>query len=361
MGKCRFLFSNFITDESMLAVSSLRTGIVTSALKEGTGSAILNPSGDYGGSTDLEYIVEIDSIAGGAEVGQATFKWSDGSGAWNAVGVTTSAVNITLNNGVQINWTTGSGADFVVGDRWYFKGINLFTAGKMLDLDRDHRYRSSAIESPNTITITLTAEQLVNALILYDHNLSSSTSIALWGDDAATFDSNVGAAQVIEAVTWTANKILHYLTTTDRTKRYWQIRITDTANTNGYIEIGELYLGSYLELSRNYTEGFERTTETFKEVSELESGISRNWYFGNQEVFELEFNHLLPADIVSMRALFVAISSRAAGQLLPFYLNMDSAIPADTWLVEIEELPVTHKTRSLYEMELELREKMASV
>ncbi len=77
MGKCRFLFSNFITDESMLAVSSLRTGIVTSALKEGTGSAILNTSGDYGGSTDLEYIVEIDSIAGGAEVGQATFRWSD--------------------------------------------------------------------------------------------------------------------------------------------------------------------------------------------------------------------------------------------------------------------------------------------
>ena len=346
----------------MLAVSSLRTGVVTSALKEGTGSAILNTSGDYSGSTDLEYTVEIDSIAGGAEVGQATFKWSDGSGAWNAVGVTTSAVNITLNNGVQINWTTGSGADFVVGDKWYLKGVNLFNAGKMVDLDRDHRYRSSALESPNTITITLTAEQLINALIIYDHNLTSGATIALWGDDAATFDSGTaGAPQVAETITWTDDKILHYLTTADRTKRYWQLRITDTANTDGYIEIGELYLGSYLELSRNYTEGFERTTETFKEVSELKSGINRNWYFGNQEVFELEFNFLTSADVVSMRALFAAISSRATGQLLPFYLNTDSAVPADTWLVEIEELPVTHKTGSLYEMELELREKMASV
>ena len=361
MGKARFLYQNYITDETMLAVSSLRTGVVTSALKEGTGSATLNTSGDFSGSTDLEYTIEIDSIAGGAEVGQATFKWSDGSGAWNAVGVTTSAVNITLNNGVQINWTTGSGADFVVGDKWYFKGVNLFNAGKMIDLDRDHRYRSSALESPNTITITLTAEQLVNALILYDHNLSATATIALWGDDAATFDSDGGNAQVIESVTWAADKILHYLTTADRTKRYWQIRITDTANTDGYIEIGELYLGSYLELSRNYTEGFERATETLKEVNEMKSGVTRNWYYSSREVFELEFNLMPAADIVNMRAMFAAITSRATGQLLPFYLNMDSAVPVDTWLVEIEELPVTHKTKTFYEMDLELKERAVSV
>ena len=47
MGKCRFLYNNLITDESMFTVSSLRTGLVTAALKEGTGSATLNPSGNY--------------------------------------------------------------------------------------------------------------------------------------------------------------------------------------------------------------------------------------------------------------------------------------------------------------------------
>jgi len=147
MGNARFLYDNLITDESMLSVSSLRLGIVTAALKDGTGSAVLNPSGNYSGTTDLEYIIEIDSIAGGAEVGQATFRWSDGGGSWDASSVTTSATNILLNNGIYINWTTGSGADFVVGDRWYFKGINLFNAGKMIDLNRDHRYRSSGLDS----------------------------------------------------------------------------------------------------------------------------------------------------------------------------------------------------------------------
>ena len=147
MSKPRFIYDNLITSETMISVSSLRNGLVTSAKKEGTGSAVITTSGNYSGATDLEYIVEIDSIAGGAEVGQATFKWSDGGGTWDANGVTTSATSILLNNGVYILHTTGTGADFVVGDKWYFKGINLFNAGKVIDRDRDHSYRSKELDT----------------------------------------------------------------------------------------------------------------------------------------------------------------------------------------------------------------------
>ena len=147
MSNPRFIYDSLITDESMISVSSLRNGLVTSAKKEGTGSAVITTSGNFRGPIDLEYIVEIDSIAGGAEVGQATFKWSDGGGTWNANGVTTSSTPIELNYGTMIAHTTGAGADFVVGDKWYFKGINLFNAGKMIDRDRDHIYRSKALDS----------------------------------------------------------------------------------------------------------------------------------------------------------------------------------------------------------------------
>ncbi len=147
MSKARFLYQNLITTESMLTVSSLRPGIVTSAKKEGAGSAILTPSGAFSGAVDFEYIVEIDSIAAGAEVGQATFKWADGGGIWNGSGITTLATNILLNNGVYVKFTTGAGADFVVGDKWYFKGVNLFNAGKMIDFNRDHGYRSAKLDT----------------------------------------------------------------------------------------------------------------------------------------------------------------------------------------------------------------------
>ncbi len=147
MSKHRFIWDNLITSETMLSVSSLRPGIVTTAKKEGAGSAIIVPSGAFSGAVDLEYIVEIDSIGAGAEVGQATFKWSDGGGTWDGSGITTLATNILLNNGVYVKWTTGAGADFVVGDKWYFKGINLFNAGKMIDLNRDHSYRSAKLDT----------------------------------------------------------------------------------------------------------------------------------------------------------------------------------------------------------------------
>ncbi len=143
----RFIFENLVADESMISVSSLRNGLVTSAKKEGTGSAVITISGNFRGPIDLEYIVEIDSIGGGAEVGQATFKWTDGGGTWDATGVLTSATAIELNYGIMISHITGAGADFVVGDKWYFKGINLFNAGQMLDRDRDHIYRSTNLDS----------------------------------------------------------------------------------------------------------------------------------------------------------------------------------------------------------------------
>lgn len=356
----RFLYQNLITAASMITVSSLRAGIVTAAVKDGAGSATLNTSGAYSGSEDLEYIVEIDSIAGGAEVGQATFKWSDGGGTWDATGVTTSAVNILLNNAVYINHASGSGADFVVGDKWYFKGINLFNSAKLIDLDRDHRYRSAALGAPNTITIDLTAAAEVKALVVMDHNFTSAVTLLLEGDDAATFDSDGGSAQFSEAVTYNAEKIVHYLSVAT-TRRYWRLSITDAGNTDGYIEIGELYLGSYLELSRNYRQGFSEETEFLMEQNRTPYGVGQDRFYNQQLTFEFDWNAIVAADITSLKTLIAAIASRSAGTFKPFWFNKDSASPNDSYLVKLDSLPVRHLTRTMYEMPLRFTEVLASV
>lgn len=361
MGKPRFLYNNFITSESMIAVSSLRNGIVTSAKKDGTGSAAITTAGNYTGTTDLEYIVEIDSIVGGAEVGQATFKWSDGGGTWDATGVTTSAVAINLNNGVTVFWTTGSGADFVVGDRWYFKGINLFSAGKLIDNDRNHRYRSAALGAPNTITITLTAEAQVDALVIFDHNFTSAATIVLWGDDAATFDSDGGAAQVIETITWASSKILHYLTTADRTKRYWQLRITDASNPDSYIEIGELFLGNYTELSRSYEPGFSRTINLLHESNVTPYGTSRKRFYNQQISFKYDFGCLSPSDFTLLKTMINTITDRDTGIFKSFFFNDDSATVSNNWLVDILKLSETHQALNYYNTTIELTEAVKSV
>lgn len=361
MGKCRFLYNNLITDESMLTVSSLRYGLVTAALKEGTGSAMLNPSGNYSGSTDKEYIIEIDSVAAGAEVGQATFKWSDGGGSWNAVGVTTSATNITLNSGVQVNWSSGAGADFVLGDKWYLKGINLFNAGKMLDLDRDHRYRSKDLETPNTITIDLGSAQEVKALAIYDHNFTAAATLLLEADDAATFDSDGGSAQFSEAVTWADDKILHYLSAAT-TKRYWRLSVTDAANTDGYIEIGELFLGSYMEMSRTFSNGFSEKIEFLMQSNTTSYGIRRDRFYNTRATWTFNFNVMEATDVDLVRALLAAIADRNTGKLSPFYFNKDSAMPGDFYFVKVTGgLSIIHRVRTYYDLPLTLVEVLRSV
>jgi len=360
MGNFRFLYDNLITAASMISVSSLRAGLVTSVLKDGTGSATLTPSGAFSGSEDLEYIIEIDSIAGGAEVGQATFKWSDGGCAWDATSVTTSATNILLNNGVHIKHTSGSGADFVVGDKWYFKAINLFNAERLLELNRDSSYRTAALEEPNTITITFAAEQAVDALILFDHNLSSAAIIALWGDDAATFDSDSGSAQLIETVTWAADKITHYLTTVDRTKRYWQLRITDTANADTYLDIGELFMGSYLELAKNFSYGSgSRPIKSILTTSTTPYGISKKRFYNFQRKFSYDLNYI--TDIADLVTMLETITDRDTGIIKPVFFNEDSASPADTWLVEIESLPYGMPHNTLRSTQLSMLEVLRSV
>ncbi len=344
----------------MLSVSSLRNGLVTAALKEGLGSAILNPSGNYTGAVDKEYIVEIDGLGTG-EVGSSTFKWSDGSGGWNATGVTTSASNLLLNNGIYINFTSGTGADFVLGDKWYLKGINLFNAGKMIDLDRDHRYRSAAIGAPNTITITLDAEQAVDALSIFDHNLTATATIYLWGDDSALFNSDGGMAQVIELIPWASERILHFLTTADRTKKFWQLRITDAANTDGYIEIGEFSIGTYLELSRNYKIGYSEETEFLKDTNTIPYGVNRHRFYNARRTFNFDFDYIPIGDVTSLRALITAICSRSLGTFKPFYFCPDSDVPSDFHLVELASLPIRHYYGTKYDIPLTLTEVVTSV
>lgn len=340
MAKCRFLYNNLITAASMVSVSSLRNGLVTSALKNGSGSATLTPSGNFSGSEDLEYIVEIDSIAGGAEVGQATFKWSDGSGTWDTTGVATSATNILLNNGVYIKHTTGAGADFVVGDKWYFKAINLFNAERVIDWDRDSSYRTTTLESPNTITIDLGSAKEIKALIIFDHNFSSGVTLSLKGNASDAW----GAPAFSEAVSYSADKILHYLSSA-QTYRYWQLQITDTSNPDTHIDIGELFLGTYFEPTDNFSYGTGvRDIKSIISRQKTAYGKSKRRFYNFQKLFSYDLNYI--TDIADFVTMLEALADKDSGIIQPLYFNEDSAIPANTWMVELEELPyaLAHNT-----------------
>lgn len=61
---------------------------------------------------------------------------------------------------------------------------------------------------------------------------------------------------VEETLAYNAKKIAHYFATSPRSYRYWRLLITgDAANSDGFLEVGELLLGPYFEPSRMWDVG----------------------------------------------------------------------------------------------------------
>jgi hypothetical protein len=66
------------------------------------------------------------------------------------------------------------------------------------------------------------------------------------------------------------------------TRRYWRISVTDAANPDTYIEVGELYLGGYLELTENYVQGFSQDPAFLMDTNISPYGVERDRFYNQQ-------------------------------------------------------------------------------
>jgi len=355
MSKCRFMYENKITSPDMITVSSSYHGVIGSAYEEKLGSATLNISGNYTASDDKGYVIEIDDVSAGKEIGQATFRWSDTDGAsWNATGVTTSASGINLSNGVTISFTAGSGDDFELSDKWTFICKNNYGKQKMIDLDRDYVYRSRSLDNPNTITIDLGSNMTIDVVLILDHNLTSAAKINLKANTVNDLDNPC----YCQLLTWNEDKIGYY---PGEYGRYWQIEIYDEANPDGYIEIGELYLGSYKELTRNFSYDWEQISNYFETIGVSKKGVDRRILEYAQEGLNLSFKYVSSADVAKLKTMMDALRNVSTGVVKPVFFNLASDTPNEFWLVYPNpEFRRTNPYNGLYNINLELKERVKS-
>ncbi len=333
MGKGRFLYHDYDPAIADFAVSSVRDGQVGLAIKTGSGSATGLAGGAYTGLADRQYRVEIESIAGGAAVGQATFRWRDGTVAgWNGSGVLTSNAPVALNNGVTFEWTSGVGADFVVGDRWDFTVASFYGIRQLLDRDRDTAFRTKQLDSPNTIRRDLGAARQVTACVIADHNLTSGASITLKGHTADAW----GAPDYALAIPWASEIIVAYL---DQTYRYWRLEITDAGNPDGCIEIGEWFLGTYWEPSTNYSRDWAQDGKLTETLVRTDAGARRHLVQSRADDFRLRYE-LQPAqsaaDLAGFLALEAAVHDVPNLRGRPFWFHRDSDLADGIHLVTLQ-------------------------
>ena len=236
MSTCRFMHQNLITGPDMLDVSSALSGPVGMPAPRAAGSAVAYAGGQHSASRDQAFLLEIDSVGAGAEVGQATFRWKRGQiQSWEGAGLATSTAMTELTDGVSVKWVSGIGDDFVLGDGWTIVCPANEGPVRLLDGDRDTLWKTTGCAAEH-LTVDLGAATAATSLILADHNLSDSATVNLLADDGADWGDPAFSTAV------TVNRP-HLAAFFEHTARYWRLEISDPANADGYVSASMLHLG----------------------------------------------------------------------------------------------------------------------
>lgn len=308
-----------VLSAAMIAVSSAVAGWVAMVRPVAEGVATMHAGGEFSGDTDLLYTVEVDSVAGGYGIGEATFRWKTADSAgWEATGVPTSTVAITLNNAVTVQWSAGAGGDqFAAGDQWTFMGKRRYSKARLLDMNPNSNWQATG-KDDETITIDLGADQTPTCLWLGDHNCTPGATITLMGNDSDDW----GAPAYSQAVDYSAPHCCLFL---NETYRYWRVRIQDSGN-NANVLVANLFLGTYFQpVDRDYALGWQKTSA---------SPTKRLHVLGPEVItWKLNFVAASPADQAGLKAMWDAVHDWPNRRIRPVVACPNSSDPTETALM----------------------------
>ncbi|MCA9773537.1 MAG: hypothetical protein KC466_14070 [Myxococcales bacterium] len=290
---------------------ALAAGVASGARKEAVGAATLDVQGPYTGTDERVYVVEIDSVGTGTEVGEATFRWSrDGGAGFVAAGIPTSSAPAILEDGLRIAFTGGDGADFAPGDRWTFKALVPHGTARLWDRDRSTAMRTADL-SDFALVVDFGEAKSADTVILFDHNLSAAT-VTLEGNDTDTWS----APAVSVPVAFAAERM--HATFPSAAQRYWRLRVEGMSAAETYFALGQLFVGPRIEPVTRFRDGFAEIHEIAATASDSASGARRRWVHRLPRRFELEWETFAPGELATLRDQFRA---DAGGARRPFFFH----------------------------------------
>lgn len=318
MGRARYLRSNLITCGDLLSASSLEAGTATKMQKTGSGSGAVATVGAYTGAGSLDYKVEVQT-SGARDT--ATFRWSDdGGNTWDASNVFTSSGDVALNNGLSVRFSTTTAATgYAAGDYWLFKAYRLYGPDKALDLNANTDLRAGAVTTEWVLTIPFSTAQAPDALVLYDHNMTSNATILLQAASSSGFPST----PISEAVNWLSCSLRHYVTTGAHSYGFWRVKITDTGNS-AKLRVAEVYLGSYDDPGRNYALGSVRPVRRMAQQERMANGLWTGALQAEAREFSLTYSRMSESERDSVIAVFQGLNDVTNQRAKPVFFDLDS-------------------------------------
>lgn len=242
---------------------------------------------------------------------------------------------------------------------------------------------SGATLAATKFVVDLGAAQSIGVVALVVHNLSVSGKVRVQGDTSTAFTTptyssgwvDVWPAGMIppELLNWeddnfwlgtiSANAragyqspFIHVLTSATSC-RYWQIEIDDTFNSDGYVQIGRLFMSATWTPSINYAYGAELG---YKDTSPIETSLTGAEYFdvrSKPREFSIALEGLTDTEAYDV-VLSMQRVSGISGEILQVPdLSDTMRIPARAYVGRLVEMsPISNPQPGRFTTKLKIRE-----
>lgn len=351
MSACRFSYQNLLDDPSQITPSSFQPGLVGMPVAKAQGSAVAYTAGQHTGGQDRLFLVEIDSVAQGSGVGQATFRWRRADApAWEAAGLPTSSRLQDLADGVRIKWTSGVGDNFLLGDGWSILASGGQGVAMLLDGDRDTCWCSLGCLQEH-LTLDLGQERAVEALVLADHNLGPQGRARLL---ASSQPQAWETPELSLELPLTQPHLCAFLTASFR---HWRLVLEDPGNPEGLLRAGILYLGESFQPSRMFASRYARSLVAGRSTTTTDAGKVSGSARGLAESWSISFRGLSQADVRTFAAMYQAIHDPQTGRLSPLFFTPFVEDPGGTlYCLPGASLDPVYQHQDSYALDLTLEE-----
>lgn len=192
----------------------------------------------------------------------------------------------------------------------------------------EEKWRTTDV-STEWVKFDLGAATNINCIGIFGHNLTSGATVQIQGN--AT-DSWAGPSYN-QTLTWYDERIAYCFAATE-SYRWWRLYLSDATNPDGYLEIGRICAGVYVEPGVNYRQDYSRR---YIDPSEKYETPGRQTYAREKAKYweyRMGFAALSSTDQTTFETMFDAI-----GRTKPVVLmaDMDSFPSARSHYGEVQE------------------------
>lgn len=208
----------------------------------------------------------------------------------------------------------------------------------------------STTPTAQTVIINLGSAIDINTAAILAHNISSSATITI---DANTTNS-WGSPATTKTIIYNAGIMLNFFTSVSY--QWWRFSIDDPTNSDGYIQVGRLWLGNYIDIDPSSLLDFVVRKNRNDKVKHGEGGqkfasIGIGW-----KEFELKFPYSSYTMIEKIETMYDTVGNHSSFIFCNFDTLRGYSLVEPTYCSITNNINFRHLERMKFDYSLNLRE-----